>query len=95
MGANQVTILYVLWHSYQPNPAVDRDEEKFIGIYSTEVKAKAAIQRLQSQPGFIDHPDGFEIHPQQVDETGWDEGFATVWGDEDAQAPMPNDDAKG
>jgi hypothetical protein len=78
-----MTIPYMLRHSYQPDPDVDRDEETFIAIYSTEEKAKAAIERLRSQPGFRDYPDGFEIHPQRVDATSWDKGFVGVWGDEE------------
>lgn len=81
-------ILYILWHSYQPNPEVDHDEEKFIGIYSTEEKAKAATEQLRTQPGFRDYPDAFEIHPQQVDATSWDEGFVRVWGDEEPDIPF-------
>ena len=52
-----MTILYMLWHSYQPDPEVDHDEEKFIGLYSTEEKAKTAVERLRHQPGFRDYPD--------------------------------------
>ena len=78
-----MTVLFMLWHSYQPDPDIDHDEEKFIGIYSTEEKAKAAMERVRTQPGFRDYPDGFEIHPQRVDATGWDEGFVRVWGDEE------------
>jgi len=76
-------VLYMLWHSYQPDTDVDRDEEKFIGIYSTEAKAKAAVEQLRTQPGFSDFPEGFEIHPQRVDATAWTEGFVRVWGDEE------------
>ena len=72
-----MAVLYMLWHSYQPNPDVDHDEEKFIGIYSTEQDARVAMERLRTQPGFRD-----EIHPQRVEATGWDEGFVRVWGDE-------------
>lgn len=42
----------------------------FIGIYSTEEKAKAAMERLRARPSFRDYPAGFEIHPQRVDATG-------------------------
>lgn len=84
-----MTILYMLRHSYQPNPEIDHDEEKFIGIYSTEDKARAAIELLRTQPGFRDYPDCFEVHPQRVDATGWDEGFVRVLGDEEP------DDAPG
>jgi len=68
----------MLWHSYQPDPDVDRDEEKLIGIYSTEDKAKEAIERLRTRPGFRESPDCFEIHPQRVGATSWDEGFVRV-----------------
>jgi hypothetical protein len=78
-----MSVLYMLWHCYQPGPDVDHDEEKFIGIYSTEEKAKTALEQLRTQPGFGDDPDGFYIHPQRVDGTGWDEGFVRAWGDED------------
>lgn len=81
-------ILYMLWHSYQPDLDIDHDEEKFIGIYSTEEKAKAAMEKLRTQPGFRDYPDGFEIHPQRVDATAWDDGFARLWGDEEPE-PEP------
>jgi homoserine kinase type II len=80
-----MNVLYVLWHSYLPDRDIDRDEEKFIGIYSTEEKAKAAIEQLRTQPGFGDYPDGFEIHPQQVDVTSWDEGFIRARGDEEPE----------
>jgi hypothetical protein len=81
-----MTLLHVLWHSYQPDPTVDHDEETFIGIYSSEEKARAAVEQLRLKPGFRDYPDGFEIHPQQVDATGWDEGFIRAWGDEEPEA---------
>ncbi len=80
-----MTILYVLWHSYQPDPEVDHDEEKFIGIYSTEDKARAVMELLQTKPGFRDYPDYFEIHPQRVDATSWDDGFVRLWGDEERE----------
>lgn len=80
-----MTVLYMLWHCYQPDPDVDHDEEKFIGIYSTEEKARAALEQLRTEPGFRDYPDGFYIHPQRVDATGWDEGFVRASGDEEPE----------
>jgi hypothetical protein len=38
---------------------------------------------LHDQPGFRDHPDGFEIPDGIMDETYMREGFITVWGDEE------------
>jgi hypothetical protein len=62
---------------------MDHDEEKPNGKYSTEEKAKAAIEHLRTQPGFRDYPNGFEIHPQRVDTTSWTDGFVRVRGDEE------------
>jgi hypothetical protein len=68
--------VYLLWHEYETDDG--RDEEKFIGVYSTEEMAQRAIEQLRNQPGFKDIPEGFKIYPNIVDETGWPEGFVTV-----------------
>jgi hypothetical protein len=67
-----MTTIYSLWHIY------DRDgeeESKYIGDYSTEENAKAAISRLRDKAGFRDWPDGFEIFENVLDRDGWTEGF--------------------
>ena len=58
----------------------DEDERtlKTIGHFSTEAKAKAAVESVSSQPGFRDHPEGFEIHAQLVDVVCWPEGFVSA-----------------
>lgn len=54
----------------------ENDENVFrIGIYSTRTKAEESVERLKAQPGFTDHPEGFEIHQVIVDVTFWEEGF--------------------
>jgi homoserine kinase type II len=51
------------------------DAELLIGVYSSEAEAKAAIQRLKDQKGFADFPDGFQIHPYELNRDHWTEGF--------------------
>jgi len=58
------------------------DEVKFIGVYSTEEGARAAVERAKRLSGFSDHPDGFTVDPYEVDRDYWTEGFVTVSLDE-------------
>jgi hypothetical protein len=62
-----------LFHEYESSPAVD--QIKLIGIYSSEKKAKAALERVRDKPGFRDHPEGFEITKVLLDRDDWREGF--------------------
>jgi homoserine kinase type II len=66
-------LIYWAYHWY------DEDERtlKTIGYFSNEEKAKAAIDSVKSQPGFRDHPDGFEINRCRLDQVCWSEGFAS------------------
>ncbi len=73
---------------YLLNHVRELDEEasevKCVGIYSSEVKAQAAIARLAMQPGFADYPERFEIDSYELDEDNWTEGFVSsddpTWG---------------
>lgn len=71
------TKLYLLWHTYENEPGAE--ESKLIGIYSSEERAKDAIERLRTKPGFRDYPEGFEIYEDELDMTDWREGFAKPW----------------
>ncbi len=71
-----MTTIYMLWHVHETAP--HQEDEKFIGAYSSEDKAKEAIARLKTQLGAKDHPDDFQIHPCTLDATGWPEGFITI-----------------
>jgi len=66
--------VFLLWHT---NPDND-DDEKLIGVYSKREKAKVAMLSLKKQPGFKEHPGGFEICPYRLDLTSWTEGFITI-----------------
>jgi hypothetical protein len=65
--------VYVLQHVYE---RADGDEEaKFIGVYTSADLATKASERLRSQPGFREHPDGFQISVYELDKDHWTEGF--------------------
>ena len=54
--------VYVLWHVYERRDDFgEHDEEKLIGIYSTEEKARDAIQSHKDLEGFKDLP--VEMNP--------------------------------
>ena len=69
--------VYVLWHVYELTDDFGKhDEEKLIGIYSTEEKARNAIQSHKDLEGFKDLPlECFEIHEYEVDRSSWNDGF--------------------
>lgn len=67
--------MHLLWHSH-PTGA-NEGNEKLIGIYSSEAKAKSAQERLAKQPGFRDYLEGFEIAMRIVDKDSWTEGYFT------------------
>ena len=72
--------VYVLWHIHELHDDYGaHDEEKLIGIYSTEEKAAEAIEAHKDLEGFRDYPvECFEIHEAVVDRSNWNEGFSTV-----------------
>jgi hypothetical protein len=63
--------VYMLWFSRQDC----EDCELFIGVYSSESQAKAAIERVKNEKGFADFPQGFHIYPYELDKDHWREGF--------------------
>jgi hypothetical protein len=68
-------IVWMLYHIRR----VDKfdDDEKLIGIYSTRLRGKDAINQVRDKPGFASHPRGFKIFKCHLDHTGWTEGFIT------------------
>ncbi|HKF51284.1 MAG TPA: hypothetical protein VKB26_03140 [Candidatus Acidoferrales bacterium] len=66
-------VVYGLWF-VQERENVE-DIECLIGIYKTEADAKAAIEQVKDKKGFIDFPQGFEIHEYLLGRTGWLDGF--------------------
>ena len=66
-------VVYGLWFVQERLDA--EDVELLIGIYETEEDAKAAIEQLKDKRGFVDFPQGFEVHEYRLGQTGWLEGF--------------------
>jgi hypothetical protein len=68
--------VYLLEHVH----VIDEDDEdvKTIGVYRSETAARAAIDRLNVQPGFCDHPEGWSISAMRIGQDHWPEGFVTV-----------------
>ncbi|MGN6058985.1 MAG: DUF7336 domain-containing protein [Sphingomicrobium sp.] len=54
------------------------DDAKLIGVYSSEDEARQAIARLADQPGFRDHPNGFQFEPYELNKDHWSEGFVSA-----------------
>jgi hypothetical protein len=81
IGRWTVTEVYELWHEGPEDEFGSTDDRDaiFIGIYSTEAKARAVLAALRERPEFKDRPGRFEIHPDVIDRLGWPEGFARDW----------------
>jgi hypothetical protein len=71
--------VYALWFVREGDQS--EDIELLIGIYATEDRAKAAIERLKSKPGFSDFFEGFSIDPCVLDQDSWVDGFFEESGD--------------
>lgn len=54
------------------------DDAKLIGVYRSQGAVTDAITRLRSQPGFRDHPNGFQSDAYRLDEDQWGEGFVSL-----------------
>ena len=65
--------VYLLW--FVSEEGQEDEDELLIGVYESESSAKAAIDRLRSKPGFVDHPEGFQIHSRRLNEDSWTDGF--------------------
>jgi hypothetical protein len=72
-----MSTVFVLQHVHEFDDG--HEDVKLIGVFSSEVLARAAQQRVSDQPGFRDLPDGFDISEHHVDGViGWSEGYVTV-----------------
>ena len=69
-------VVYVLWHTHVLPDGEEND--KLIGIYSSESKANEAQERAGKLPGFRDAPEGFIIDRYALDEDHWTTGYVTV-----------------
>ena len=65
--------VYVLQHSYELNNC---DETKFIGVFSSLIEAKNAIEKLKKKEGFKEHKKNFYIDIYPINKIYWEEGFS-------------------
>ena len=74
------TEVYLLWHVHEiKDDYGTHDDEKLIGVFETEEKAKEGISWLRDVEGFKDCPiECFMIDKYEVDKMHWIEGFVTV-----------------
>lgn len=70
-----MTHVFLVHHVYENDGT---EEVKFIGAYSSEDRAQAAIARLSPQSGFVDHPGGFQVGRYELDHDHWTEGFVVA-----------------
>ena len=74
--------IYQLSHNYirEDEDSVDEEDRKFLGIYSSKLEAKKAIERYHKLPGFDRYPiDCFLVGKRKLNEdSAWTDGFITV-----------------
>lgn len=77
MNKNSDNHMYLLYHFYEYGENNEMEEYKILGIYSSENKAKEAIERYYNLEGFKKYPkECFEIEEYIIDvDAGWNEGF--------------------
>jgi homoserine kinase type II len=66
--------VHLLW--FVQEQARADDIELLIGVFTTERNALRAIDTLKGLPGFVDFPQGFQIHAREPNKLSWTEGFA-------------------
>lgn len=65
--------IFCVNHSYTINRYLD--DERFIGVFSSEEMAEKAIEKLKKQNGFILHPDDFDVSEIDLNDLLWKSGF--------------------
>ena len=65
--------VYLLWFVSEEDER--EDHGLLLGVYESEPDAKSAIERLRSQPGFVDFVEGFQIHSRELGVDSWTKGF--------------------
>ncbi len=68
-------IVFAVLHTHEKGDG--EEDVKMIGVYASEMKAKNAVKRLKTKPGFCDSPSGFSITKYTVDKDHWTDGYVT------------------
>ena len=73
MRGEPMDSVFLLWYVHAPDTA--NENELLIGAYTAEEEAKSAIERLRDRPGFVNGPDGFQVHRYELNRDNWTDGF--------------------
>jgi hypothetical protein len=65
--------VFLLW--YEHGGEQHDDDSVLIGVYSSEVNAAAARERLKDKPGFSERYEAFTIDRYEVNQDHWTKGF--------------------
>lgn len=65
--------IFSVSHSYTIDSYLD--DERFIGVFSSEREAEEAIKKIEKQNGFILHLDNFDISEIELNDLLWKSGF--------------------
>jgi hypothetical protein len=76
--------VYILQYSYTKD---GHDESKFIGVYSSEPEAQAAISRLKDKNVFPNQPGCFFINKYEIDKDQWTGENTTAENEQGIVAP--------
>jgi hypothetical protein len=68
-------IVFILWHVHPPDT---EEQENLVGIYTTEVEARAAADRLKRTLAFMNCAEGFHIDQYRLNKDHWIEGYTTI-----------------
>ena len=70
--------VWLVWHIDDDAPSGVEENEKFIGVYSSEELAREAVERLRDKPGFRDYPERWQVENCILDQDHWTDGFARM-----------------
>ena len=75
-AASVMRTAFVLHHTREDEDGYDND--KLIGVYSSQERAERVIESYKGLPGFAEHPEGFSTSAYEIDKDHWTEGFVDL-----------------
>ena len=73
--------VWELWHEWEDE--YHNWHDKFLGLFSSQQKARQARNIFKTRDYFISHPGNFDINSSQVDGINWPSGFFQFWSDQE------------
>ncbi len=75
-GVNSRHHVWLLWHGDDIDD--ETPEAKLLGVYSSEELVRQRIARSARLPGYVNHPEAFEIAHYEIDRDEWTGGYVVV-----------------